>query len=134
MTIEELKNKAAELNKLLSFLEIHAYNKLNSLIMKQVHGIDSLAELLKCYGNKIGDDNVLIQVESKLLKCIAICSRNDMIANQLLDDPENVKNVAYVVDIIEEQFSMIKWNQEDILRDDLTYDSNLLEQCFRVIQ
>lgn len=81
ISLEELKAKADELRKLLSFLEIHAHNKLNSFIMRQLHGIDSLAELLKCYGNKIGDDDVLIKIETSILQCISICARNDKITN-----------------------------------------------------
>lgn len=72
---------------------------------------------------------------SRILNCLAICSRNDMIASQILDNSDgDTKNLAYICDIINEQFSMIKWNQEDIVRADLVNDACLLENCIRVIQ
>lgn len=58
-----------------------------------------------------------------------------MIASQILDNSDgDTKNLAYICDIINEQFSMIKWNQEDIVRADLVNDACLLENCIRVIQ
>lgn len=42
--------------------------------------------------------------------------------------------MAYIVDIINEQFTMIKWNLDDVLRDHLVHDASLLEYSFKVIQ
>ena len=102
MTLEELKGKADELNKLLYFLQIHAHNKLNLVIMNKLHGIDSLTELLKCYGNNLGDDQTLIRVQTNILKSIAVCSRNDQITAQLVKDSDNLKNLGYIFDIVKE--------------------------------
>jgi len=102
LTLEDLKGKSDQLLKLLAFLEIFAYNNLNLVIIKQIHGIDAMIELLKCYGNKIGNDELLIDIETKLLCCLSICMRNDRIGEQFLDDEDEIHALNYVTDIVEE--------------------------------
>ena len=134
LSLDELKGKADELTKLLLFLQVHGHNKLNLVIMSKLHGIDSLTELLKCYGNNLGNDQLLIKIQTNILKTIAICSRHDQITSQLLTDPENLKNLKYIFDIITEQTSLLKWNDADFLRESLVSDANLLEACFVVVR
>ena len=47
------------------------------IIMSKLNGIDALAELLKCYGSNMGDDKIIVAVQTNLIKTITLCSRND---------------------------------------------------------
>lgn len=129
LTLEDLKSKADELLRLLSFLEIFAYNKMNLEITRQIHGVDCLVELLKCYGNKIGNDELLIEIETRLLKCLAIVLRSDKIGSQFLADEEETQSLTYVIEVVDEQLSLLKWSQ-DVLQDHMVDDTELLEGCF----
>lgn len=131
---EDLKSMASELSKLLALYEIFAHNKLNSLIIKQLHGIDSLTELLKCFGNHMSNDQIMIDIEAKILKCIAVSARNDKICQQLLDNSKDAKNLSYITDIISEQLKMVKWSKHNLLQDTVIKDAELLRWCFNVIQ
>ena len=61
-----------------------------------------MIELLKCYGNKIGDDTLLIEIETKLLKCLATVLRSNKVGSQFLADEAETSSLTYVIEVVGE--------------------------------
>lgn len=129
---EELLDQVERTLKLLCFLEIFAFNKINLVCVEQVQGIHTLMDLLKYYGNLEGNQHLLIEVEAKILKCVAICMRSDRVILQFLADAETNKHFFYVLDVAREQQAVLTGYGGDIMVAFMKHDVSILLNCFLV--
>ena len=99
-----------------------------------MQGVHTLMDLLKYYGNLEDNQKILVEVEAKVMKCLAICLRSDRIVHQLLSEEKKNKYFLYIMDVAREQLAIIKDYKEDMLVSFSKHDVNLLLNCFFVFR
>ena len=92
-------------------------------------------DLLRYYGN-IEDDElpVLVEVESKILKCVAICLRSRLIIKQFLENEKKNKYFLYIMDLAREQLAIISDSNQNMLETFTKHDVSHLLNCLIIFR